>query len=104
MQQKQKLESRRAEEEEARLKAQLKEKSEAKKRDKLDKKEKKKSLSPFVLQAQQAILQQALHKAAETRQAYAEMRDRKSESERRAHTPSAASAPRRRRRRPEVGA
>ena len=55
-----------------------------------------------VLQAQQAILQQALHKAAETRQAYAEMRDRKSESERRAHTPSAASAPRRRRRRPEV--
>ena len=57
-----------------------------------------------VLQAQQAILQQALHKAAETRQAYAEMRDRKSESERRAHTPSAASAPRRRRRRPEVGA
>jgi hypothetical protein len=60
-----------------------------------------------VLQAEQAILEKALRKAAETRQEYAEMRerqDRKAESERRAHTPSAASAPRRRRRRPEVGA
>jgi len=55
-----------------------------------------------VLQAQQAILQQALRKAAETRQEYAEMRGRQAESERRAHTPSAAGAPRRRRRRPEV--
>ena len=53
-----------------------------------------------VLQAEQALLLRALHKAADTRQAYAEMRDRQSESERRAHTPppAAASAPRRRRR------
>ena len=52
-----------------------------------------------VLQAEQALLLRALHKAADTRQAYAEMRDRQSESERRAHTPPpAASAPRRRRR------
>ena len=53
-----------------------------------------------VLQAEQALLLRALQKAADTRQAYAEMRDRQSESERRAHTPppAAASAPRRRRR------
>ena len=52
-----------------------------------------------VLQAEQALLLRALHKAADTRQAHAEMRDRQSESERRAHTPPpAASAPRRRRR------
>ena len=51
-----------------------------------------------VLQAEQALLLRALHKAADTRQAYAEMRDRQSESERRAQTPPpAASAPRRRR-------
>ena len=51
-------------------------------------------------EAEQALLLRALHKAADTRQAYAEMRDRQSESERRAHTPppAAASAPRRRRR------
>ena len=52
-----------------------------------------------VLQAEQALLLRALHKAADTRQAYSEMRDRPSESERRAHTPPPpASAPRRRRR------
>ena len=69
VQQKQKLESRRAEEEETRLKAQLKEKSEAKKRDKLDKKEKKKSLSPFVLQAQQEQLAREERLADEARAA-----------------------------------
>ena len=65
--QRQQLESRRVEEEAARHKAQLKEKSEAKKKERLDKKEKKKGLSPFVMQEQREQLAREERLAEEAR-------------------------------------
>ena len=54
-------------EEAARHKAQLKEKSEAKKKERLDKKEKKKGLSPFVMQEQREQLAREERLAEEAR-------------------------------------